>query len=660
MVGVEGTTVVFVVDTSITMANVLLKLKDSIWNFVHKRANKLNNNTKFLLVTYGDSENCVKAGWDTKYGEFLNAVQELEINHLPNLGGALANAVRLLRSRPGEMVSRNYGRGWLPFRQQSTVIICFTSAQNSVIKKSGGGFDVIPDIVFPKRSFPGENLDSEWWNWSTRFFIGRVKFPGMGKTQGIKQASIDKIHSNCHSDSITVWNTLSSPTQIDKWLRCIWKDFCMKRVLLAEFSDVSNPVNPASWTVHRDMFIVPPRPKNTPGEKYSGVWPFPEGFPVNPKLSSLGPRKPFPLIRLQKAKEHEMINLPSDPNLGRFPIDTYEVFSAKRFGFITEKPDTRYVMYIFDSVRERQYGKPFGYMFFDSKKEKLFMVLGPYDYPWLFQHLQSFVDNSSKGWSAGVSLLNWRSAMEAYLWNIPPYYVEITLSELAKLELGAFLPKIKRPSLSASVTNHLQEVETFWRKQTHFKTTKPQPQTPFKRPISQSSNKMDSFRTRSLKILEELRETVCDEINGCLRSPKKRKSSNSDPQDFQDHELPISLMGNMQFYRLKKNRLQPSVQEFRDPFNFSEKSKKLTVFGGNPYRKTRRKSAYPQVQHAHKKPKPNTPTPESPKTSSLRERPAKRMKTAPHSLVFETPKIAVDSKSTPDIQQLFPGLAKDK
>merc|ERR1719350_2249682 len=129
---------------------------------------------------------------------------------------------------------------------------------------------------------------------------------------------------------------------------------------------------------------------------------------------------------------------------------------------------------------------------------------------------------------------------------------------------------------------------------------------------------MDSFRTRNLKKLEELREIVCDEINGCLRSPKKRKSSNS-VQDFQDHELPISLMGNMQFYRLKKNRLQPSVQEFRDPFNFSEKSKRLTVVGGNPYRKTRRKSAYPQVQHAHKKPKPNTPTPESPKTSSLRE-----------------------------------------
>eukprot|EP00493_Phyllostaurus_siculus_P026173 UN26518 len=54
-----------------------------------------------------------------------------------------------------------------------------------------------------------------------------------------------------------------------------------------------------------------------------------------------------------------MINLPNDPNLGRFPIDTYEVISAKYFNFITRSPGIRYCMYVFDSLRERQVGKPF-------------------------------------------------------------------------------------------------------------------------------------------------------------------------------------------------------------------------------------------------------------------------------------------------------------
>jgi len=624
----SGPTVIFVVDTSVTMTPVLLTLKNSIWNFVHKRASKLNDGTKFLLVTYGDSSTCVKAGWESSHERFLQAVQELEINHLPDLGGAISNAFRLLKTKPGDMENRNYGRGWLPFKRKATAIICFTSAQNSIIRKPSGGFDVIPDIVFPKRGFPGETLDSEWWDWSTRIFIGRIKFPGMCKAQGIEQSCIKRIHTACHSEAITVWNTLTGPSQIDKWLRCIWKDFCMKRVLLAEFSDVTNSVNPAAWVVHRDMFIVPARPKNIPGERFSGVWPFPEGYPVSPKLSTLAPRKPYPLVRLQLAKDIELVNLPTDAKLGRFPIDTYEVFSAKHFQFMLHNPDTRYCMYIFDSLRERQVGKPFGYMFFSSKKEKLYMVLGPYDYPWLFQHLQSFTDNSKSRWSKGVSLLNWKSALEAYLLNIPPYYVDIILSELTKLELGTFIPKLKRPPLSNSVITQLHEIDNFWKRQKNWKAVKKdeiRSQMPLPKSMSKFVN--SSRRSRSLHMLQELREGILDEINGRIRSPNRAMNERGAVNMYDDHELPISLMGNMQYYKLKRNKLQKQVPEFRDPFDFSQKSHRMMVVGGNPFRKSRKKSAYPQVKHAHKKRPPPTV-----------ERPPKKRKLLPMMTFGSEPK----------------------
>ena len=64
-----GPTVIFVVDTSVTMTPVLLTLKNSIWNFVHKRASKLNDGTKFLLVTYGDPSTCVKVNFCTFFGK---------------------------------------------------------------------------------------------------------------------------------------------------------------------------------------------------------------------------------------------------------------------------------------------------------------------------------------------------------------------------------------------------------------------------------------------------------------------------------------------------------------------------------------------------------------------------------------------------------------
>ena len=75
---------------------------------------------------------------------------------------------------------------------------------------------------------------------------------------------------------------------------------------------------------------------------------------------------------------------------------------------------------------------------------------------------------------------------------------------------------------------------------------------------------------------------------------------------YDDHELPISLMGNMQYYKLKRNKLRAQVPEFRDPFDFSQKSHRMMVVGGNPFRKSRKKSAYPQVKHAHKKRPPPT------------------------------------------------------
>ena len=69
-----------------------------------------------------------------------------------------------------------------------------------IILKIFSFFFLFFKICFPKRSDPGESLDSEWWDWSTRVFIGRIRFPSASKTQGIKLAQIDDIHASCHSD----------------------------------------------------------------------------------------------------------------------------------------------------------------------------------------------------------------------------------------------------------------------------------------------------------------------------------------------------------------------------------------------------------------------------------------------------------------------------
>lgn len=611
--------VAFVVDTSCGMEQILLDVKKTIFNFVNFVNKKRNSNTQYLLVDFGSPEECTKASWSSEQ-EFLSAVQDLEIKHLPDLGGAMANAFRLLRTRDKEMEIRNYGKGWLPWKQKTTVIICLTCAQNT-IQKTENGFKVCSDICFPKRSNPGESLDSEWWDWSTRVFIGRIRFPSASKTQGIKIAQIDDIHASCHSDSITVWNNLTSSAQIEKWLRCISRDFCTKRVLLAEFSDASKM---QTQKVQRNMIVIPTRAK--------GTWPIPEEYPVSNRLLVLRPRKPFPRIRIRLEKQGK--GLPPSM-IGQFPLDEYEVphnLSTLISIEGLQNPLFDYRLYIFDSLRERQFGKPFGYLKFDPKKNKIYMVICPYDFPWLFDHLHCYVFHSSKNWSQGLTLVEWRSLLESYLMNIPPYYVSIICRELTKVIPQAFIPSIGRLVLSASVKSTLQEVELFWKKKSAKVSTKAS------KDINNVSydSKSSISRKDIYKHMNQLRQNLLDQNSDHTNTTKKSTFGEENEEDL-DHNLPVKLMGNIYYYNDKlKRKGVVETPPLRDPFDFLDSKKSMTVLGGNPYRRSKKKSAYPTVQFPHKRKAIN----------KLEDRPSKKQKIEKMKITAEKMKVSVEKVKT--------------
>lgn len=179
------TIILFLVDTSASMCqkahvngvqkSYLDIAKGAVETFLKYRQRSQDcMGDRYMLLTFEDPPNNVKAGWKENHATFMNELKNLQSNGLTSMGEALKNAFDLLNLNRMQSGIDTYGQGRCPFYLEPSVIIVLTDGGKYSFRNG-----VHQEIILPLHAqIPGTKLTKEPFRWDQRLFSLVLRMSG--------------------------------------------------------------------------------------------------------------------------------------------------------------------------------------------------------------------------------------------------------------------------------------------------------------------------------------------------------------------------------------------------------------------------------------------------------------------------------------------------
>lgn len=477
------TIIVFLIDTSASMfqrtyiggrTTLLDVAKSAVETFVKIRQRSIDSRIdRYMLLTFEESPNNIKAGWKENLATFMNELKNLQCYSMTTMGVAVKQAFDILNINRMTSGIDTYGQGRCPFFLETAVIVLITDGGK--LTTANG---VQEEFNLPMTSpIPGSEMTREPFRWDQRLFALVLRLsgtPAAERDTGLVPSDSSPIDAMCEvtggrSYCITSHRMLNQcidslvqkvqngvvinfekigpdppPPQPDK------EDGKEDSFELSENDrNQSNIAHNTPWHNCRKMIYVP---KNT---KYCvGFWPIPESFWPEVTASVLPPRSAHPNVKFTCTNSEPLV-------IENLPFDKYELEPSPLTQYILSRkqPKTCWQVFVANSYKNSEVGHPFGYLKASTNLSCVNLFVMPYNYPVLLPLLDDLF--KIHRWKPSNE---WRTAFQNYTRTLPAYYASSLRRALTRMGTPVALAQTLIPEtsdnfLSYSVQNYLKRVK---------------------------------------------------------------------------------------------------------------------------------------------------------------------------------------------------------
>uniref|UniRef100_A0A182Q1Q1 VWFA domain-containing protein n=1 Tax=Anopheles farauti TaxID=69004 RepID=A0A182Q1Q1_9DIPT len=354
---------------------------------------------RYMLLTFEESSNNVKAGWKENLETFMKELKNLQSNGCSSMAKPLKDVFDLLNMNRILSGIDTYGKGRCPFFLEPAVIIVLTDGGMCTYQE---GDDEA--IITPTKT-PYMSLTKEPFRWDQRVFSLVLRMPGhlVEERKDINLSrDTSKIEKMCEVTGGRSYK-VRSHYDLTHSIKNIVQH--MKPGVVLQFDQFTVNNDTSNTSGKHMIYLANEYPSQKP--PVYGNWPIPESYWPNPSLIILPPRDAHPKIKIVSQCCHEPELLPN------FPIDRYEVEMSPYT--LSMKPTKKVWPVMVSTGREDK--MPFGYLKLNSTHSVVHLYVLPYNYPMLMPLMNDLFNKY---------YLNppneWKEKFNNYLKTIPQYY----------------------------------------------------------------------------------------------------------------------------------------------------------------------------------------------------------------------------------------------
>ncbi|XP_022906300.1 integrator complex subunit 6-A [Onthophagus taurus] len=483
------TIIVFLIDTSASMlqrtyvggrTTLLDVAKSAVETFVKMRQRSPESRIdRYMLLTFEDPPNNIKAGWKENLATFMNELKNLQCYSMTTMGVAVKQAFDILNINRMTSGIDTYGQGRCPFFLETSVIVLITDGGK--LSNING---VHEEFNLPmNNTLPGYELTREPFRWDQRLFSLVLRLsgtPAIERDTGLVPSDSSPIDAMCEvtggrSYCITSHRMLNQC--IDSLVQKVQngvvinfekigpdppltvnekgdeiKDEFVKDDFAQELPNVNErAIQNTSWYTCRKMIYVP---RSTQKGYPVGFWPLPESFWPDSTGSMLPPRTAHPNVKFTCTSSDPMV-------IENLPFDKYELEPSPLTQFILarKQPTICWQVFVANSYKNSDVGHPFGYLKASTNLNCVNLFVMPYNYPVLLPLLDElFKVHRCKPTN------DWRNQFQNYLRTLPVYYATPLRRALTRMGApvalaSSLVPENADNCLSYSVMNYLKKMK---------------------------------------------------------------------------------------------------------------------------------------------------------------------------------------------------------
>ncbi|XP_014256090.2 integrator complex subunit 6 [Cimex lectularius] len=609
------TIIVFLIDTSASMnqraylggrPTLLDVAKGAVETFVKVRQRSPESRgDRYMLLTFEDPPNNIKAGWKESLSTFMNELKNLQCQGMTMMGAALKHAFDVLNINRMQSGIDTYGQGRCPFFLEPAVIVVITDG-GKLSNTSG----IQEEFNLPMHSpIPGSELTREPFRWDQRLFSLVLRLsgtPAIERDVGLVPSDTSPIDAMCEvtggrSYSVTSHRMLMQC--IDSLVQKVQSGVVInfekigpdppliptenskEGLEIGESEEIKewdkdnsqgdgngkmangarpNPINPltpgnTAWQTCRKLIYVPrSAQKGLP----IGFWPIPESFWPDLQQTTLPPRTAHPNVKFMCTSQDPMV-------IENLPFDKYELEPSPLTQYILarKQPTTCWQVFVPNSYKSSEVGHPFGYLKASTNLNCVNLFVMPYNYPVLLPLLDDLFKVLRQKHTP-----EWRTAFSNYLRTMPSYYAGPLRRALTRMGATGvvaqnLVPDTLDNSLSYTILSYLKrlknqakiEFEKLCNDVNNKQLAKTQPEGI--RVTPKTSFKREMLSHPSLQSKFQSLKDQLNEFSGFIVGVSHRKhrvgQSYRNAFDIQRHNLLDQLL------RMRANFLNPSPSHTR-------------------------------------------------------------------------------------------------
>lgn len=538
------TIILFLIDTSASMSqeayvngvhkSYLDVAKGAVETFLKYRQRSQDcMGDRYMLLTFEDHPNNIKAGWKENHATFMNELKNLQSNGLTTMGEALKGAFDLLNLNRMQSGIDTYGQGRCPFYLEPSIIILITDGGRYSHRNGTDSQLSLPLNV----NIPGAKLTKEPFRWDQRLFSLILRISGHKGDERVEgkvphdDSPLEKMCEVTGGRSYKIRSQYVLNQCIESLVQKAQPGVVINfDPVFKEQKEIKEGELPEMvFQNMKKMIFVPkiPNIKSFP----IGYWPLPESYWPDVKMTSLPPRDAHPRIKISLMSQDE-------PAIVRnFPIDKYELEGSPLTLWILSKKDPNKVfplivvnsnggsmhdpMSPYRMHQSLTNDAPFGYLKANSTSMVVHFYVLPYNFQYLLPLLFELVHKLNSNPTS-----EWINKFATYVKNIPQYYCPFLRKSLSMINipyqlLQYILPESLDSYLSPTVANQLKQMKNMAKQDQEnlclrvFKQLK-QPKMPYHQHETVKLNSGQPLKTTELVKHPMLRETfqkIHSEIN---------------------------------------------------------------------------------------------------------------------------------------------------
>lgn len=479
------TIIVFLIDTSASMyqraylggrPTLLDVAKSAVETFVKVRQRSPESRgDRYMLLTFEDPPNNIKAGWKENLATFMNELKNLQCSTMTTMGVALKHAFDMLNLNRMQTGIDTYGQGRCPFYLEPSVIVVITDGGRL---SSGNGVQI--DFNLPMHSpIPGSELTREPFRWDQRLFALVLRLagtPAVERDSGLVPNDASPIDVMCEvtggrSYSITSHRMLMQC--IDSLVQKVQSGVVINfekigpdppdrsdndvedsdpKQQIAVNTTGSNNGPPPAWHNCRKLIYVP---RSAQKGIAVGFWPIPESFWPELDAAALPPRSAHPNVKFTCTSQEPMV-------IENLPFDKYELEPSPLTQFILarKQPTTCWQVFVANSYKSSEVVHPFGYLKASTNLTCVNLFVMPYNYPVLLPLLEELIQVHYM-----KPTNEWRTQFQNYMRTMPAYYAGPLRRALTRMGIPGPLAQTlisdsAENSLSYLVFNYLKRLKS--------------------------------------------------------------------------------------------------------------------------------------------------------------------------------------------------------